>query len=123
MKLNIVGEGELKDELKRLIIKYRLKKVIKLYGYLDSPFKLISQADAFILPSFSEGMSRALLEALHLGVPSIVRNVDGSNEVIKPGYNGECFSTNEELLTIMRKFIGGRYPRSNQSLLLKTVDK
>ena len=117
LKLKIVGEGELKDELKRLITKYRLNKVIKLYGYVDSPFKLISQADAFILPSFSEGMSRALLEALHLGIPSIVRNVDGSNEVIKPGYNGECFSTNEELLTIMRKFIGGRYPRSNQSLL------
>lgn len=117
VKLNIVGDGELKDKLKILIKKHKLYRQIKLHGHLDYPYKMISESNAFILPSFSEGVSRALLESLHLGVPSIVRNVDGINEVVKSGFNGECFITKDELLHVMRKFVGGRYPRSNISLL------
>lgn len=117
VNLNLVGSGDLKNQVLHLINKYKLNSKIKLHGHLDYPYSMVSKSDAFILPSFSEGVSRALLEALHLGVPSIVRNVDGSNEVIKPGYNGEYFSNKEELLAVMRNFIGGRYPRSNQSLL------
>ena len=35
----------------------------------------------FVLPSHSEGTPRACLEALYLGIPSILRNVDGNTEI------------------------------------------
>ena len=52
---------------------------------------------ALVLPSASEGISRAALEALYLGVPCVLRDVDGNRELIRPGHNGALFKKNEEL--------------------------
>ena len=58
-----------------------------------------------VLPSLSEGVSRSALEALYLGVPCVLRDVDGSSELIQEGINGYLFSENSELPNAMMRAV------------------
>jgi glycosyltransferase involved in cell wall biosynthesis len=49
------------------------------------------------IPSRSEGLSRAALEALHLGVPCVLRDTDGNGELVRPGVNGILFHDDADL--------------------------
>jgi teichuronic acid biosynthesis glycosyltransferase TuaC len=49
---------------------------------------LMQAVDAFILPSYNEGLSNAVLEAMASGLPTITTNVGGHSEVIIHGENG-----------------------------------
>jgi glycosyltransferase involved in cell wall biosynthesis len=71
-----------------------------------------------VLPSLSEGAARACLEALHLGVPCVVREVDGSAELIRPGVNGELFTRDGELAGAIGRVVSRpREPGVRHSLL------
>jgi glycosyltransferase involved in cell wall biosynthesis len=50
------------------------------------PFMAISQV--FVLPSYREGFPNVLLQAGAMGLPSIVTNINGCNEIIQEGVNG-----------------------------------
>ncbi|MFH1224992.1 MAG: glycosyltransferase [Candidatus Diapherotrites archaeon] len=49
---------------------------------------LYAQADAFVLPSFMEGRSKVLWEAMAAGVPAIATACGGTLETIRHGENG-----------------------------------
>ncbi len=53
-------------------------------------------SDAFVLPSYREGVGQVLLEACSMGVPCIASNIIGCNEVIIPGVNGDLVSPHDE---------------------------
>jgi glycosyltransferase involved in cell wall biosynthesis len=48
-------------------------------------------ADCFVLPSYTEGRPRSVLEAQSTGLPSIVSDVDGNRDAIEPGITGNLF--------------------------------
>ena len=81
-ELNIIGDGPLKTEVENLIIKYKASASIKLHGFVSEPMSIVKRCDVFVLPSFSEGISRAAMEALFLGKRCIMQNVDGNAELI-----------------------------------------
>jgi glycosyltransferase involved in cell wall biosynthesis len=89
--IDLVGEGALRAGLERLRRELDVEDVVRLHGHLAEPYPLLASADCMVLPSLSEGVSRAVLEALYLGVPCLVRDVDGGNEVITSGKNGLLF--------------------------------
>jgi glycosyltransferase involved in cell wall biosynthesis len=99
--LDVVGDGPLLKELQHKIKKYDLKKYIKLHGFVQSPVSILAYADAMILPSLSEGIPRAALEALYVGVPCVLRNVDGNSELINDRINGALFTSNNDLVKAM----------------------
>lgn len=45
-------------------------------------------ADAFVFPSYREGFPNTVIEAGALGLPSIVTDINGANEIIFPPQNG-----------------------------------
>ncbi|MCD4824804.1 MAG: glycosyltransferase [Phycisphaerae bacterium] len=48
----------------------------------------LAASNLFILPSESEGMPRALMEAMAMGLPAVATNVDGTGEVLRNGIDG-----------------------------------
>jgi glycosyltransferase involved in cell wall biosynthesis len=46
------------------------------------------RADVFVLPSQNEGMSIALLEAMACGLPVVVTDTGGTEELVREGVNG-----------------------------------
>lgn len=95
--LDIIGDGPLIKDVILLIEKLNLQPIIKVHGYLSEPYSVIVKADIFVLPSQSEGISRASLEALYLGLPVILRAKEGNLELINHGYNGILFKDDNDL--------------------------
>ncbi len=54
----------------------------------DGVLPYLQAADVFVLPSFAEGLSNALLEAQVCGLPSVVTRVGGNTDVVEDGENG-----------------------------------
>ncbi len=96
IKLLIVGDGPLKEELQALIYRLGLKKNIKLCGSLthkELP-KILGKAHIFILASVTasssneEGIPNALKEAMATGLPVVSTYHAGIPELIEDGVTG-----------------------------------
>jgi len=98
---HLIGSGPKLDMIKSLITNYGFEDRVFLHGFLSTPYSLLAQADAMVLPSLSEGLSRSALEALYLGVPCVLRDADGNSELIKNGINGTLFTNPEDLPSAM----------------------
>ena len=101
--LDIVGDGPLRDEVTKQISRFNLGRSVALHGHMDEPYRIIAGADAMVLPSLSEGVPRAALEALHLGVPCVLRAVDGHAELIEERRQGALFNRDEDLAATMEQ--------------------
>jgi SAM-dependent methyltransferase len=97
IKANIIGEGPERNRVTNEIKRLGLEESVMINGFLNEPASILSEADVMILPSLSEGISRAALEALFLGVPTVLRAVEGNSELIHDGINGALFSVDDEL--------------------------
>lgn len=97
VSLDLIGSGPLLSHLRFLVKKFDLKQEVLFHGQLKNPYKIMSNNDLFVLPSQTEGISRAMLEALYLGLFCIVRNIDGNSNIIKNGKNGYLFDENNQL--------------------------
>jgi len=87
-RLTLVGEGELCSILEALAQQLAIKQMVRFLGQVTDPFPILSQSDIFVLPSMSEGMSNALLEAMAHGLPCIATDIAGNNQVITHNENG-----------------------------------
>lgn len=67
----------------------------------------LSLSDTFILPSYREGFPNVVLQAGAMGLPSIVTDINGSNEIIIDGENGLIIPGRDEtaLLQAMNKVL------------------
>ncbi|MCQ2354293.1 MAG: glycosyltransferase family 4 protein [Clostridia bacterium] len=90
MKLEIYGNGPLTDELQTAIDETGLSDRITLMGRKDNVQNYTRDAELFVLPSDSEGMPNALLEAMALGIASISTDcpIGGPGLIIRHGENG-----------------------------------
>ena len=66
---------------------------INFIGPVENIQDYYANADAFVLPSLSEGMSNALLEAMAAGIPCVVSDIPANLFVIEPEINGLSFQT------------------------------
>lgn len=89
VKLRVIGTGPQESELRALAAALDLGDTVELMGYCEDVQAELSKADLFVLPSYAEGNSNALLEAMRAGLPVIATHVGGTP--IQVGSNGQHF--------------------------------
>ncbi|MEW6096777.1 MAG: GT4 family glycosyltransferase PelF [bacterium] len=88
IKLLLIGDGPLRNELEELIKKLGLSENVLMLGEREDIPQLLKTMDVFVLPSLFEALSRTILEALASEVPVVTTSVGGNSEVIIHGSNG-----------------------------------
>lgn len=91
----VVGDGALKEDLIKRIEGYALSKYFIFTGHVKNVNPLLSIMDIFTLPSYAEGISRALMESMAMGIPSVCSAIDGNLEAIVDGEAGFIFPVND----------------------------
>ena len=88
--LTVVGEGPNHDSYVALARQVGISNALRLPGQLARAdvFALLDSADAFCLPSLSEGTPKVLLEAMARGVPVVATAVGGVETVVVNEVNG-----------------------------------
>jgi glycosyltransferase involved in cell wall biosynthesis len=89
VKLKIIGDGPQADELRALTFTLDLNDSVEFVGYCEDVPAELSKADLFVLPSYAEGNSNAILEAMRAGLPVVATDVGGAK--IQVGVEGACF--------------------------------
>ena len=87
-KLVLIGDGPDRGAAEYLVRKKKLQKDVHFLGKQDQVYRLLSEADLFLLPSQLESFGLAALEAMACEVPVIATNVGGIPEVIEHGKDG-----------------------------------
>ena len=88
--LYIIGDGKLKNNIEKLILKLKINNYVTLLGNQKNPFKYMKKMDLFYLNSRYEGQGMVLLEAKSVGldvlIPSYLEkycpNIKGTNNII-----------------------------------------
>jgi len=90
LSLEIVGEGDAKEELEKQAKNANLGSRIEFKGRIshEKTPEAYNRASVFVSPSLNEGMSNTMLEALASGLPIIATDTGGSKELIREGENG-----------------------------------
>jgi glycosyltransferase involved in cell wall biosynthesis len=88
-RLIILGEGEQRVELERLVRQLDVVDRVDLPGFVDNPYSYLSRASAFVLSSQREGLPTVLIEALALEVPIVSTDCkSGPKEILEGGRYG-----------------------------------
>jgi glycosyltransferase involved in cell wall biosynthesis len=95
----VIGEGEERENLTRLIKEYNLEHHFFLLGLKANPYPYIKQADIYAQTSRFEGKSIALDEAMILGKPILVTNFSTAKDQVQHGKTGLIVEMNVEDVT------------------------
>ena len=71
----LCGTGDERDKLFSLGKRYEIEKNLHFFGYRTDIPELLKSCDIFVMPSYREGLSRSLMEAMAAGLPVIASKV------------------------------------------------
>ena len=93
VRLDLVGTGDARATNEALVAKLGLTDRVRFVGYVprEEIVREYAAAHVFVLPSYNEGMSVALLEAMAAGLALVVTPAGGTPELVQPGINGLVF--------------------------------
>lgn len=118
-ELEIWGDGPLLNDMKSLSKKLKLTNSVKFCGHVDNVLDRLTSMDIFVLPSYIEGNSNAILEAMAAGLPIVATRVGGtamqvgkfgSDFLFKPGDTSSLASLLESLVinSELRESLGSK---------------
>lgn len=96
-RMEIYGDGPLKEQIMAYIAQKGLAASIVLHGYCRDIHEKIKNVAMFVSSSDFEGMSNSMLEALAIGIPTICTDcpIGGAREIIESGENGILVPVND----------------------------
>jgi len=96
-RLIILGDGDDREGLQRLIRELDLMDKVELYGRTDNPYAFMRNANCFVLSSKFEGLPTVLIEALACNLPIVSTNCPhGASEILEDGKWGRLVPVNDE---------------------------
>lgn len=97
-RLCILGKGELEQELTDAIHARHLEDTVHLLGFRTNPYPYIAAADLYVCPSYVEGFSTVVSEAVVLGVPVLTTDSSGMREILGDSEYGLITANDDEAL-------------------------
>jgi glycosyltransferase involved in cell wall biosynthesis len=91
VRLFLIGDGPTRAEVDRYVENLSLRMAVVFLGHRVDRLKFLAEADALVLPSLSDGIPSALLEAQALGIPAIGSRMGGIPELLQHGETGWTF--------------------------------
>lgn len=118
-RLLLVGRYEPKlDPIRKETIKeIEENPAIEAVGQQSDVRPWLAASDCSVLASYREGFPNVVIEAGAMGLPQIVTDINGANEIIIEGQNGTIIPprSSDELLLAMRRMISDTEWRTRQS--------
>jgi glycosyltransferase involved in cell wall biosynthesis len=87
-RLALVGDGPERGRLERRARELGIGGRVHFVGQVEDPSPYLRRARLFVLPSWAEGMSNALLEAMAFALPVVATRVGGNVDLIQDGVTG-----------------------------------
>ncbi len=83
-KLILIGDGELREDLERLIARLDLADCVHIAGWCrnDQVLQQLMESRAMVLPSFAEGLPVVIMESLAVGRPVVATHIAGIPELV-----------------------------------------
>ncbi len=123
LSLDVVGDGRFRPQLEALALETGVSDAVTFVGQLPGPAavrQLIAGSDLFVLASTTEGLPRALVEAMALGIPCIASSVGGIPELL-PVEDLFSASAPEALASRMSQVL--RDPSRRRAMSLRNLTK
>lgn len=84
----VCGRGPLKEELEAFAREKGLGDRVRFMGYRNDIPAFYAMADIFVFPSFREGLSVSVMEAMASGLPIACSRIRGNTDMVEDGVNG-----------------------------------
>ena len=97
LKVAIIGDGDLKNNVEKMIEEKHLEKNVTMFGFMNNPYKVLSCSKLMIMTSRYEGTPMCALEAMALGKPVISTITDGLKDIIDNNKTGFISNDDNEL--------------------------
>lgn len=94
----IVGEGDKRTSLERLIKKLNIDSQVSLVGKQTDVNAILKGSDVGVLSSHSEGLSNAIIEYMASALPVVCTDVGGAAEMVAEGENGFLVPDKDHLM-------------------------
>jgi len=88
IKIIIIGEGEERKNLEKLIKQNNLSNNFILTGKINNAAQLLPAFDIYVCSSVKEGLSYTIIEAMQAGLPIVATKVGGNPELIEDNKTG-----------------------------------
>lgn len=103
VKLLLLGDGQERNSIEKYILENKLKDNVILLGKQKDVKKYYSISDLGVIASKAvETFSIAALEQMSMGIPMIMTNIGGANEMVIDGFNGYLYELDDHLTFIKK---------------------
>jgi glycosyltransferase involved in cell wall biosynthesis len=114
-ELQLVGDGERRAIVERMVIEKELTKQVRFLGWVDrdSIVERYQQADLFVTATTWEGMPNTVLEGMACGLPGVATRASGLEELVRDGGNGYLVNIDDSaaLTDRLARLINNPYER------------
>lgn len=128
----IMGDGEEKENIKKIIAETNLVDTVKILDFQTNPYKYIAHSDVYVCSSYAEGYSTAVSESVALNVPVITTECSGMREIFGENECGIICENSEDGLynamkkvlndpSLLKKFSAEEKKRANDFSLKKRI--
>jgi glycosyltransferase involved in cell wall biosynthesis len=94
--LDIFGDGPYKKKITKQVDSSNCKNKITLHGNINNAWQKLYESNCFVFPSWYEGFSGALVEAMMLGIPIVASDISMNLEAVQPNYTALVYPVRNE---------------------------
>jgi glycosyltransferase involved in cell wall biosynthesis len=97
-ELHIIGKGNYENKIRYYVEEFGLADAVVLHGAVVNGFSRLYEADCFVFPSWYEGFSGSLVEAMLAGIPIIASDIEMNKEAVTDQKTALLFPVKDHLL-------------------------